>query len=225
MNRIQQHTLWLHLAFGAICLLTLLAPVGLSTGTKITLLVLGYNIALPLLARRLGHGLWFSLWRFLLPLSLLQILPDWFLSAQLGILNFPDTGALFIGTVPAFMGGMWVIPLFLIVFIASQVEDVSKNQNSARWAAALVSLAVFVGAEATLWAIPIWHAQNVTQIAGGALYLLIPEALLGLHAFLAYKTFGQAGWGLRLAAAFTVMSLYFGGITLFYFLVEKILPG
>lgn len=224
MTRIQQHTLWFHLAFGALCLVTLLAPLELATGVKITLLVLGYNFALPLLARRLGHDLWLSLWRFLLPLSILQILPDWFLSAQLGVLNFPETGAFYIGTVPAFMGGMWVIPLFLIVFVALQLED-QRDETSARWAAALVSLAVFVGAEATLWAVPIWHAQNVTQLAGVALYLLIPEALLGLHTYLAYKAVHSANTGLRLAAAFIVMTLYTGGVALFYFLVEKILLG
>jgi hypothetical protein len=45
---------------------------------------------------------------------MLQIWPDWFLSAQLEILVFPEDGLFKIGTVSGYMLFLWAIPFFII---------------------------------------------------------------------------------------------------------------
>jgi len=51
--------------------------------------VVAYNVALPLVAQAVGRADWVALWAFLLPLSVFQVAPDWFLAGQLGTLVFP----------------------------------------------------------------------------------------------------------------------------------------
>ena len=127
-------------------------------GLAVLALVIAYNLLLPLFARSSGHGHWFDLWWFLLPLSVCQVVPDWVLSQQLGILAFPDLGAPRIGTVPVYMAGMWVIPLFWVLLIA---------RGSPALAGAL-SLLVFAAAE---WAAPrfgLWQPRHVATHWGVA---------------------------------------------------------
>ena len=202
--------LGVHVVFALACVLGI--TIGRDqSGRAILLLTLIYNAALPLwcLARRDRVSL--SMWRFLLPLSVLMILPDAFLSAHLGVLVFPDTGSPFLGSVPVFMAGLWVIPLFLVLH---------AGESGGLPGAALASCLVFTAAEATLWAIPVWHAINVTTVAHVAVYLLVPETVLGLSAWLAWRQVGDCGLLLRLTAAFAVMTLYLGNVALFWFLVE-----
>ena len=85
--------------------------------------MLVYNLALPIAARFLGHREWLKLWLFLVPLSALQVLPDWVLSAVLEVLVFPDTGGPRIATVNASMAGMWAITPFPVIFLGQRVED------------------------------------------------------------------------------------------------------
>ncbi len=213
------HLLYFHLAFGLLCALVLLLLPGMPLGWRLVGLVAVYNIALPLAGVQLGHREWVEIWAFLLPLSVFQVLPDWFLSETLGVLVFPDTGSPFVGAIPVFMAGMWVIPLFLVLVAARRAAS-RWGQRGGMLAAAGASLAILVTSEATLWALPIWYAQNVFQIAHVALYLLVPEALLGLHAWLGFEWTRQRSLGWRLAAAWSVMTLYTGGVALFYLLFQ-----
>jgi hypothetical protein len=150
-------------------------------------------------------------------LSILQIFPDWFLSSQLDVLVFPNTGGPFIGTVPLFMAGMWTIPLLLIVYIGRRVPPPYAN-----WAVIAVSAILFLGSEATLWVLPVWYAQHVTQIFHVAIYLIAPEILLGLYTFYAAEWVREKSLGYRLGAAFTVMITYLGNVSLFYLIIEKV---
>jgi hypothetical protein len=87
----------------------LLLPVG-SLGLRVLLLTVGYSVAILVLAVRTGDRVLLAFWSTLAPMSVLMVLPDWFLSAELGVLVFPDTGAP-IGTMPIFMAFMWTIAL------------------------------------------------------------------------------------------------------------------
>lgn len=201
-----------HAAWGLLAALLLTALPG-PLGWRILTATLAYHVALPLFARRRRRPEWLSLWSFLLPLGLLQILPDWYLVNRAGVLVFPDTGSPVVGTVPWFMAGLWVVALFPVLWLA----DAAFSRGGAiagAVTAALASSAMFTAAEATLWAVPIWHARDVPQTAHVAHYLLWPELALGLSAWAAWRLSREAGWPLRLAAAATVMLVYQGNLTL-----------
>lgn len=106
----------LHLLFTALAVIGVLAPVG-PLGWRLIALVVLYA-GLMLAAAMTRRPEFKSVLRFLMPLSVFQVVPDWFLSQQLQILVFPDTGGPRIGTVPACMAGLWTIPLFIALFTA-----------------------------------------------------------------------------------------------------------
>jgi hypothetical protein len=167
-----------------------------------------------------------SILRLVMPLSVFQVLPDWFLSAQLHVLHFADTGAPRIGTVPVFMAGLWTVPLFLTVLCAQQVAARRpEGDGLAALVGAAVATALFVGSEATLWAVPIWEARGVTQVAHVALYVIAPEALLGWATVVAWRETRTRSFVRAVGAAALVSTLYTGALALAYFLLEGAARG
>jgi hypothetical protein len=139
--------------------------------------VVAYNVALPLTARAVGRSDWVALWAFLLPLSVFQVAPDWFLAGQLETLVFPDVGGPRLGgEIQLAMAGMWVTPLFLALTLA---------RGSAARAAGL-ALLIFLGSELAAPVLDLWEPRNATEVAGVALYVLPPEAALGWAAMTAF---------------------------------------
>ena len=181
-------------------------------GLAVLALVVALNVLLPLFARNSGHGHWFDLWTFLLPLSVFQVVPDWVLSQLIGILSFPDLGAPRIGShVPVYMAGMWVIPLFWVLLVA----------RGSTLAAGVLALLVFAASE---WAAPIfniWRPLNVGMHYGVADYVLLPEALFGWAAAHAYRQVGHGGLAAKIAAAAAVSVFYTGALVVSYFLMER----
>jgi hypothetical protein len=206
-----------HLVFAMICIATLLTP--FPRGWQFALLVLLYNIGLPVLASRFQRSDWLSIWIFVLPLSIFQVFPDWWLSAQLKTLVFPEDGFFKIGTVSAYMALLWVIPLFLIIYIAEKVR-IHINPAGAFLAAGLAGLIIFGLSEATLWKIGSWHAQDVKMIAHMALYVLPAEFILSTAAYTFYRLSFQSPPLVRIIAAFSVMLMYTGALCFFYFFIE-----
>ena len=80
LDRSERHALIFHAIFATGASAVLAASVA-SLGLRIWALVIAYNVALPVVARLHGHRKWLALWLFLVPLSALQVLPDWILSA------------------------------------------------------------------------------------------------------------------------------------------------
>lgn len=207
----------LHAAFTALVMLALLVPIG-SLGGRIALAVLAYDVALPLIGRARGHRAWAEAWRFLMPLSILQIAPDWFLSEVLGTLRFADTGFVRVGGhVPLFMGGMWLVPLFLSV----RLGELTGSRTRGAIVAATVGTVVFVASEALVWRVPVWEAVGVAQIAHVALYVAPAELALSLAAFHANDAVRQRSMPVVLSAALAVMLLYAGALAIGYLLVER----
>lgn len=218
MTRADRDLLVFHGAFAAVAVVGLLVPLG-SNGWRVLGLVILYNVALPLWARARGHDRAFGLWRFLVPLSLFQVVPDAFLADVLGVLVFPDTGGPRLGSVSLALAGMWTIPLFAIVWTAGRVEE-GRGVVTAGWAAAALSLVVFAAAEATLWAIPIWHTQGVAQIGAVALFVLAPEALLGATTYIAERETRDRGPLAKIGAAGLVALVYLGALGASYWFFE-----
>ncbi len=165
-----------HIVFAAVAVVLLLVPVT-QIGLRVMALVVMYNVALPIVARRTSDDALWITWAVLAPMSVLMVLPDWFLSAVLGTLNFPNTGAWYIGTMPLFMAGMWTIALLPLMMIGRDVEA-RRGVVSAFVTVAVAGLCLFIAAEWVAPAIPLWEPVDVARLAGVAVYVLLPEVAL-----------------------------------------------
>jgi hypothetical protein len=192
--RAWRDALLLHLFFAAAAVGVFYALRAPERGWGILGLVAVYNLLLPLIASRGGHREWMELWLFLLPLSVLLVLPDWVLSQQFGVLAFPDLGGPRIGTVPAYMAGLWVIPLFWVLWLAGRSGLI----------AAALALLIFGAAEWALQPLHLWHAQHVAQLFG------VADQTRDGNPFA------------RLGAAVSVATFYTGALVLAYFLSEHV---
>lgn len=172
----------LNLGFAVVAGVVLLLPMP-ALGWRILGLVVAYNVLVVATARRTADRTLWRAWAVLAPLSVLMVLPDWFLSEVLGTLNFPDTGGPFIGTVPLFMAGMWTIALLPVVLLALAVAA-HRGVTAGVVTAGLVGLGLFYVAELVAPSIPIWEPVGVQMIAGVAIYVLLPELVLSAAAFL-----------------------------------------
>ena len=212
----------LHLFFALVCVVVLASPLALEPGLKMFGLVVFYNLMMPLRGLRYPAQKWLHIWLFVIIISIFQVMPDWFLSAQMGILVFPEDGFVKIGEVSAYMAGLWAIPLFMIIFIGRCIQK-RFSRRAALWSVAASSLVIFAGSEETMWMIPSWQAVNVTMLGHVAVYLIIPEIILGLSAFLGYEAIKEKSHWLKIPAAFLVMLLYIGSLSFFYFLLETLI--
>ena len=192
-------------AFALLAVLGLLLPIG-DLGWRVLALVVIFHIGTVLLARRTGDVLLWRAWTILAPMSVVMVLPDWFLSAELGSLFFPDTGGPFIGTVPLFMAGMWTIALMPLVLVGALVAE-HRGLVWGAIAAGLAGLVMFWGAELFAPAIPLWEPVDVPMFAGVAKYVLLPEVVLSAAAFVIVATCGRidrrASWALLVLLPFT----------------------
>ncbi len=208
--------------FGLISFLTL-RYTSFEPGYKFALLTLFFHLSLVILSLSFRWFTPFHIWKFLVPLSFFMIFPDWFLSDVLGVLVFPPDGFLKIGTVAGYMAGLWVIPLFVIVYTGIKLEERSVSIFGAVFWIALLSLIIFGGSEATSWMLNSWYAQNVKMYHGIAIYVLVPEMILGVSAYLAYQGFSQSPFFIQIGIGFLIMILYVGSLSFFYLLIERII--
>ncbi len=216
-GRAVRDALAVHGAFGAIAVATLAVPVG-DLGWRLLALVVLYAVALPVAGHWRGHADWVRLWAFLVPLSVFQVVPDAFLTAVLGVLDFPDTGGPRVWEVPLAMAGMWTVALWPPLYAADRLARGSLTRGTV-WATVLVGM-VLVVSEATLWAVPIWQASGVAMAGSIALYVVLPEVLLGAVAYVAYRSTIGKGLTTRVAAAALVALVYLGALAAAFLLVE-----
>lgn len=205
-----------HLLFGVAAVLALgLAPAGYY-GLSIAGLVLGYHVALIGAALAYGRSEWLRLWAFLLPLSLLQVVPDWILAELIGSLRFHDHGIPRIGAVPVYMAGMWMIPLFFCV----RAADALGTGPVRPLIAGALALLLFGSSEWYAAPLGIWQAVGVQQEWLGIAFYVIPaEVLLGMAAWWGYhRTGGNALESVLVAAAISV--LYTGALITGWFFIE-----
>ncbi|MEM0962360.1 MAG: hypothetical protein AAGK21_07505 [Bacteroidota bacterium] len=206
-----------HAAFGVLALAGLALPAP-ALGWRLLALVVIYNVAFFLVGRWRMHREWTRLWAFLVPLSAFQVIPDAVLVGVIGSLDFPDTGGPRLGPIPLAMAGMWTIPLWVALFAADRQRAGDRVRILV---AGLFTGLILVGAEATLWAIPIWQAVGVTTVAHVALYVVLPEVLLGSVAYAAYLSTRDGSRGRQVAAAALVSLVYAGALVTSYGIIER----
>jgi len=212
-----------HLIFIGLCLVVLLIPIPIAIGIKLFILVASYNLLILLVGLFRKYSEWVKLWVFVFLISLFQIWPDWFLSAQLNILVFPDDGLFKLGTVSGYMAGLWAIPLFLICFIGLKLQE-KYSYCKTLIAVGLISLTIFGFSEQSMWMLQSWYPQNVTLIFDHlAVYIIIPEIILGLSTFYYFQKTKNKHYLMLIVVAFGIMLLYLGSVSFFYFLFEKVI--
>jgi hypothetical protein len=175
--------------FAVFAAVVLAIPLG-SLGWRVLFLVVIFYLGVVILARKTGDPLLWHAWVVLAPMSVLMVFPDWYLSAELGTLVFPDTGAPYIGTVPLFMAGMWTIALMPIVWVTTLVAR-RFGVVAGVGVAAVVGAVFFWAAELVAPSIPLWEPVGVTMFAGVALYVLLPEMVLSAASFVLVVTAGR----------------------------------
>lgn len=221
--RVEKDVILFHLFFLILCIIILIIPISNYIGVKLFILVIIYNLILPILTKIRKYNDLFRLWLLVFLISLFQIWPDWFLSAQLNILIFPEDGFFKIGSVSGYMIGLWVIPLFIIIFTGIRAKDRYSNKIG-YLIVILLSLLIFGMAEQSMWMLQSWYPQNVTLIFDHiAIYIIIPEVILGLSSYFVYNKIKNENFWIFLITALTIMLLYLGSASFFYFLIEKVL--
>lgn len=221
---IEKDFIYSHLLFIAVCVVILVIPFPILIGIKLFILVLAYNLLIFLIGIIRNYSIWLKLHFFVLFISFFQIFPDWYLSAQLNILVFPDDGFFKIGTVSSYMLGLWVIPLFIICFISLRIKE-RDSVNKAYIIATFISLIIFGGAEMSMWVFS-WYPQNVILLFDHlAVYIILPEVILGLSTVYLFYKYEVSKFYVKIILAFVVMLLYLGAANFFYFLIEKIIFG
>jgi hypothetical protein len=194
-------------ALAAVVVLLLPAP---EQGWRVLGLVVGYHVACVLTARLGDDPVLWRAWTILAPLSVLMVLPDWFLSDVLGTLAFTVEDGPYLGTVPLAMAGMWTIALMPVVGCAWWARERAGTQVAVG-AAAAGGAVMFIGAELAAPALGLWEPVGVATIGGIATYVLLPELVLSVAAAMlvcfAEALPGPALAGLTVLLPFTYLGL------------------
>lgn len=210
-----------HLVFTA--LTAVLAVSGVVTLPDALLVgVVTYNISLPVFAHERDEDEAVRIWAFLLPLSAMMVVPDWFLCSVLDTLVFPAATGNF--AVPSYMAGLWTVALFGPVWVGVEFHRRHGPRYGATAAVVLGGL-FFVGGEMALTAIPVWRAVDVTSVAGAALYILPAELLLSFGAWLGYLATQSRNLFARLGAGAGLTFAYLGAACTSYLVLERVVLG
>lgn len=158
---------------------------------------------------------------FLAPLAVALVMVDAFAVQQLRVLSFPDYGAPRIGPVPAYMAGLWVAPLLVVVWLAESAR------KAAGWAALpvalVVSAVVFVAAEWIGVMLALWLPRNVWTWHGIAPYVIAAETLLGVAVWLMFVQVQERVFAMKLAGAAAVAAFYAGALIASQFAFQRFL--
>ena len=181
---------------------------GATLGWTLLAMALLYNIALPWAGRWRGHPGWLRLWAFLLPLSLTLPCADWMLVREMQTLVFPDHGVPRLGgAVPLYFMGLWIMLLWPVIWLA-------RFTARPMAAVAALSLAGFLFWEWAARPMQLWHAIGVQQVAGFALYPLIPEVLLSMAALWLWQRVDHDPRHVQIIAALALTVFYTGALSL-----------
>lgn len=213
------HPIRLHLLFIPPALLLFLLP--LSLGKSILFAVVLYHILFHIYATYYKLSEWRSIYLFLAPLSFFLVFPDLFLSNFLGVLVFPNSGFFHWISVSDYMAGMWVIPLFLALQFGKEIST-RHGDTIGALSAGIFALILFTLSEEFCALIPIWYAKKVKMLSHVALYVIIPEGILGYSVYWMYdKVRGNPA--MSIFGGFLTSMIYTGSLVFFFYFVELVL--
>jgi hypothetical protein len=148
------------------------------------------------------------------------VFPDLFLSNFLGVLVFPNSGFFHWISVSDYMAGMWVIPLFLTYQFGKEIMA-KYGETVGYFSAGLFAVILFSLSEEFCALIPIWYAQKVSMFSHVAIYVIIPEGILGYSVLWMYEKV-RGNIFMSIVGAFLTSMIYTGSLVFFYFFLEKI---
>ncbi|MFW9844781.1 MAG: DUF6989 domain-containing protein [Candidatus Thorarchaeota archaeon] len=214
----------IHMTFAVLAAITLLFPFpGAFVDGKMLFLVILYNALIVVEIFYKGYGEWKNIWLFSFILSLFMVFPDWYLAVTLGALVFPPGGLPMIGgAIPLYMAGLWSIAFFIILFVGKEVQK-RKSIETTYAVVSILGVLIFILSELTLVNLPSWTATVTGMIGNLAYYIVIPELLLALSAFMCYEYVLEKKIWMKILGAFVVMIFYIGNASFFYFLIETLL--
>lgn len=168
-------------------------------------------IGVCILAAKTGRTTWLTALGVIVPISLFQVIPDWFLAKELGTIIFEDNGGIRIDdAIPLAMATMWVLPLLVVTLLA--------RDNLALGAA--ISALLFLSTEIGAPAAGLWEpAGGAREIAGVAAYVIPAEALLGAATVYAVRVAGNKPIATRLLAGASVSIFYTGALAVSWLLI------
>ncbi|HVT36833.1 MAG TPA: hypothetical protein VHE37_14680 [Nevskiaceae bacterium] len=208
MNIAVRDGLKFHAVFFLTFALVLWLEHGSALGSGLLALAISYNVLVPALGFWRGHAEWLSLWSFLAPLSMMQVLPDCALARIAHVLVFPDLAQYRIGgEVPVYFMGLWIMLLFPILLLANAMR-------SRYTLAALLTLVLFAFCEWAARPLGLWHNEHVAMTFGVAHYALLSELLLGLTALWMYRLTRHSNPLARAVGAICVSVFYTGSVFL-----------
>lgn len=161
-------------------------------------------VGVCLLALTTDRREWLTALGVIVPISLFQVLPDWFLAVELGSIEFPDNGGIRIDdAIPLAMATMWVLPLLVVVLAAR--DDLLRG--------AIVSALLFLVTELFAPVAGLWEpAGGAREVAGVAIYVIPAEALLGAATVYAVRVAGDGSLATRVFAGALVSIFYTGAL-------------
>jgi len=187
-----------------------------------------YAACVLLFCALMAMGAWFgsqhellAAFVFAVLLGACLLLPD-VLLAQSGVLAFPNLGATRVfGPVPAYIPGLWVPPLLVVLWLAEIVHRYSAFAATA--VALLASAAVFAATEWAAQRLGLWLPRGVDTIRGVAVYAVAAKTLLGLGAWLMFTQVHHRTVFAKAAGAAVVALFYTGAAIAANFVVQKLL--
>jgi hypothetical protein len=209
----------LHLIFTPLALIFFLLPISL--GKSIFFSVVIYHILFIFFILYYKVTEWKWIYFYLAPLSFFLVFPDLFLSKFLGVLVFPNSGFFHWISVSDYMAGMWLIPLFLALQIGKEISK-KYSDTLGLVSAGVFALILFSLSEEFCALIPIWYAKNVHMFSHVAIYVIIPEGILGFSVLWIYERV-KGNIMMSLVGAFLTSMIYTGSLVFFYFFLETIL--
>jgi hypothetical protein len=209
----------LHLIFTPIALIFFLLPISL--GKSIFFSVILYHLLFLIFIQYYKLTEWKWIYFYLAPLSFFLVFPDLFLSNFLGVLVFPNSGFFHWISVSDYMAGMWVIPLFLTLQIGKEISKKYSDTIGSICAAVFAAI-LFSLSEEFCALIPIWYAKNVRMLSHVALYVIIPEGILGYSVFWMYEKV-KGNLGMSFLGSFLTSMIYTGSLVFFYYFIEIVL--
>jgi hypothetical protein len=206
----------LHLFFIPPAFLLFILP--LTLGKSIFFSVVLYHILFLGYATYYKISEWKSIYLFLAPLSFFLVFPDLYLSYFLGVLVFPNSGFFHWISVSDYMAGMWVIPLFLALQFGKEISSRYTDTMGAL-AAGIFAAVLFTVSEELCALIPIWYAKKVRMISYVALYVIIPEGILGYSVYWIYDKV-KGNFIMSIVGGFLTAMIYTGSLVFSFFFIE-----
>ena len=213
LNTANRDVLLFHTAFFLVAIpAALLAPTA-ALGWLVLALAITYNGGLLAVGRARQQPRWVALWCFLAPVSITLPFADWMLAERMGTLIFPDHGVPRLGgEVPLYFMGMWIMLLWPLCWLAEQ-------QRRPYVFISIAALLAFLIWEWAARPMELWHAQNVLQIAGFALYPLPAEMALAALCLWSWRQLQNAPRVQQVIGGVSISIFYSGALAISLLLI------